>query len=503
MDSAAVSRAARVCLWIAALLVVGLALARLAQVSGEQLGAEFDILYETPNLRTIELIQQGRNVYDPGVYAAPPFWITLYTPLYHHVVALLPSDPGNPYFTGRLVGLVCMLLAAAGLLLAGRALPAAALLAFGAFFLVRPVTQNAALLKNDTLGLALSVAAVLVIERSDRGRPWMALSALACLLSLACKQSFVAAPVACSLWLALRDWRRGLRFAAATGVLIAVAISAARVAWGPGFFFSTVEALRNPVSWQQFREQWAPMMQQPVFLAILAVFASGFFALLWRDRLEVLRGSPYALYALASLAVLLGTVGKTGSNTNYFLEPVLACLLWMAASARAGAARPGGAVRLAVAAVVLAGAGVAEVRIAEAPEFALAGHEAKGRFHDALEDLAGRIRAQGTPRPVILNLVYAGLAHPLPGEIQVSDPFLYFLLWNAGKLGTDPVTDLLRQRQYDGVLVPPGLRPIPGPIPHEAMYRALFGGYRPVARFPAFDYCIRRDEEWKAGNGGR
>jgi len=493
MAAETTARKVQTSLWLAGLLVAGLAAVRTVSVSGDQLAARFDILYETPNLRTVELIRAGRNVYSPQVYAEPPFWITVYTPLYHHVVARLPADPDNPYFTGRLVGLCCTLAAAACIALCGRASPGAALLFMGAFFLVRPVTQNAALLKNDTLGLACSALAVLCAARAPQRRAWILPASLAALLALSSKQSFLAAPLSCGAFLLLRERRAGLAFLTLTGLLALLALGLARLAWGPGFFFSVAEALRNPLTWQQFSEQWAAMLRQPVFVGLLLLFGAGLSAQLWRERLAALRGSPLALYALASLALLVATVGKLGSNTNYFIEPALAIAMWLAASARAQRAGAWRSLARAAGAALLAAAALLEVRLAEPPDYSVAGHPAKERFHAALEDLAGRMRAQGPPQPRVLNLAFAGLAWPLPGEILISDPFLYFLLWEQGKLPRKPVAELLRRREVDGVLAPVGLRPGPGPMPHPGIFQALFAGYRPVARFPGFEYWARGD----------
>ena len=95
----------------AAALTLALA-ARIGSVAADQFSAPWDLVFETPNLGTIKLIQGGKNPYDPEIYAAPPFIITLYTPLYHYLVAALPEHSGNPFFTGRLVSMLSLLAAA-------------------------------------------------------------------------------------------------------------------------------------------------------------------------------------------------------------------------------------------------------------------------------------------------------------------------------------------------------------------------------------------------------
>jgi hypothetical protein len=84
-------------LWTGALVVVGLAAARALPVWGAQLRHGRDLVYETPTLRTIELVRAGENPYDPSVYAAGRMWFTMYTPLYAYVVAPLQGLSSNPF----------------------------------------------------------------------------------------------------------------------------------------------------------------------------------------------------------------------------------------------------------------------------------------------------------------------------------------------------------------------------------------------------------------------
>ena len=75
---------------LAAIIVV-VALARFARASIYGLASPVDVEYDTPNLFTIRAIQAGRNVYAPEFYLAPPFGLTIYTPLYHYIVTLKDS----------------------------------------------------------------------------------------------------------------------------------------------------------------------------------------------------------------------------------------------------------------------------------------------------------------------------------------------------------------------------------------------------------------------------
>jgi hypothetical protein len=89
-------------------LIFLLSVGRLVTIVHYQLGVPFDLIYESPNLSTIKLIQSGKNIYSPNVYAIPPFYITIYTPLYHYLVALGPTNTLNPFLFGRLIGMIFM-----------------------------------------------------------------------------------------------------------------------------------------------------------------------------------------------------------------------------------------------------------------------------------------------------------------------------------------------------------------------------------------------------------
>jgi hypothetical protein len=87
-------------------------LVRLSTVTARQLWFPYDLVFESPNPTSIELVRAGENPYDPAIYAAPPFLLTMYTPLYHYLVA---AHPENPFLTGRWVACISMLTAACAL----------------------------------------------------------------------------------------------------------------------------------------------------------------------------------------------------------------------------------------------------------------------------------------------------------------------------------------------------------------------------------------------------
>ena len=304
---------------------------RMGQVSYEQLISPVDLLYESPNVATVQLIRDGENPYDPALYNGLPFVFTMYTPLFHYLTACLPIPDDNPFFFGRLLSLAAML-SSVGLLfcVTGRrthvVVPA---LLCALFFALWIVPRYSAYVKNDSLALLFSVAAVVLVSRPVF-RWQLFLVALLCLLAIASKQSFVSATAACFFYFLLNDRRRAIRFAACYALLAGIGGGLATAVWGNGFWFCTVVATRNPfvpdVGLTIFREAFGqPLVVWTTVITLLALISTG------RLGVRVLfQQSPFAAYVLASGLVLVLTCWKLGADDNYFIEFYLAQLLFLA-----------------------------------------------------------------------------------------------------------------------------------------------------------------------------
>jgi hypothetical protein len=474
--------------WGAAVLIALLSLARVVDVASVQLAAPFDLLYETPNLRTIQLLQQGRNIYDPTVYADAPFWITVYTPLYHYLVAALPSSMDNPFLAGRWVALCFMLLSALTVFVVGRRTLWVSVLAFALFFLTDPVVSNTAFLKNDSMGLLFSVSAVLCIARWRTSAWWVVASAVLCVAAFFSKQYFIAAPVACFLFLATKDWKKAVLFGVAGAGLLAALLAAAMLYWGSGFWFSVFGALRNPLTYGHFQDQWVIMLHQPVFVFLLV---TAFAAMLWRWRR--LLDAPFALYVLVSGAVVVALVGKEGSSTNYFFELTLASLLWLVFVCQDLPAAPSRRTVL-LATIALLGCVAAQLATTQMSEISFTSRPAASEYANWTTMASNAIRqSSGTENPKILNLSRAKFSYlPPPGEISVNDPGLYWLLWESGGLSTQSLIRSIQERKFDGVLAPRGflsLADAQTPLPD--LHRAVRENYQASLDLGPLEYFVR------------
>jgi hypothetical protein len=461
----------RVFVLLAALIALG-SLARVADIARTNLAAPFDLHQESSLRASIGVLQQGDNPYSESVYADVPFVLTMYAPGYLLLVAALPEAVGRPYYTGRLVVLIA-LLAAAGLTLVvsrGRRGLLLGALACGWFFLYVPIAARVAYMRVDPPGLLLSAAAVVL---AARGR-WR-LAALLCIGALVMKQTFVAAGAACLLQLVLTDRRRAGAFALLLAGLGLACALVAQALWGSGFWFCTLQLPANEVFPSAALSHLGGLFRHPSFVVPFVLTLVTLASAWRRDGLGLLRDSPYPGYVLVSLAVLVLTVGKAGAGSFYFLEFMLAQLLWLVHTLGAEGARgahgvtgahgaavagPDGTPRaVPSAAVVAAGllvlvGGAAELaglaplggRLADPQQFASA------RAYS--ESVRAYLARDGLDRPLLLNVGPPSAGWLVSDTVCLNDAYLYNLAFREGKLSPQPLLDAVARRAFDVVLLP-------------------------------------------------
>lgn len=480
-------------------LLFAAAAARMAVVSSGQLLEPYDLVYESPNLRTIEMLAAGRPIYAAEVYDGIPFVFTMYPPLYHAVIAALPSISTNPYFTGRLVGCIALLGAAATLaLVGGRAGLPSALLCIACLWLFHPVTHVTAFLKPDGLGLFLSTTAVLVAATwTERGAA--VASAILATLAIWAKHACLPAALACLCVFWIRGGAARWWFIAAATLLALLSWGIASAAWGGGLIW----CLRAGVSLPVFREQavavWQAAARQPLFVVSIAATHAAFLLYAWRTGV---RGwhAPYPWYLLWADAVMAVGLGKPGSSVNYFFEPLLAGGMCFVAACRYGP-EP---VRWLLSAVLLAAGGWEsltgnardyDLRLLGCPHTDRAEQMAwlHGQ-HAAAEARRQTILASTSPAPRLLNLCNARFSHDLPGAISLNDPYLYGTLYAVGRLAPDALIRCIETTEFDAVLLPSGhdpLRKRRSPA-LTALYDAVHRRYEPHALAPGLAVWVRR-----------
>jgi hypothetical protein len=319
------------------------------------------------------------------------------------------------------------------------------------FLSLYPVVERMVLLRNDSLGLLFAALSVVVVQRA-RGRNAWLLAALGLgAAAVFTKQSFVAAPVACAVWLLVSDRRAFLRFAGAGVVASAAILAGVQLAWGNGFWFSTVLGLGEPfmLSWALFVA--ASVLREPLVVAILAAWLVAA-AREWRAiGRAAWTGSPYPIYAVASILQLAASLGKVASSTNYFLEPILALLLWLTHALRDA---PRGSRTLAALGAGLAAAAALELAIVPRPAYPWAEPARAAARQQHLAQVRADIEALGLAGSRVLDLSdHAGLYRE-SDDVQLSYPDLYYWLWHSGALDIADMIARIERHEFGVILVP-------------------------------------------------
>jgi len=409
----------------------------------------------------INALRDGVNIYDPATTLGIPFHMTVYAPLFNSLVAALPAHPTNPFFTGRILAALFMLGAAVCLFGVPRArghlfLP---LMAFGAFFLIHPVVLNTVYQRSDPAALFLSVIAVMSCVRALEGPRRAALTGALCVLAVATKQSYVAALLACGLYLLVHDRRATVVFATAALAVGALLAAVASYRWGRGFWFCILLPATNyPRQWDGFVVYWQQMAAQPVFLFIVAAaLISSYRAACARSPSSLVTESPYFLYMLMSWVTQTIVLTGAGAAGHYLIEPVLASLLWSirVLGGDAFPRSPRWAVAV-TAAVFLLCVGVEFRTPRGGPYFATTRQRTEEhlRHRDEIERELVRLQVD---RNRMLNFRDSQISHDFSGTISVNDPFLYFVLWEARIVDTAPLHRAIEHAYFDAIFVSPGL----------------------------------------------
>lgn len=287
---------------------------------------EGTVLYEASR------IASGHALYTSNLTS--PYQIVNYGPLGYYFDAATLLGAANPNFTGgRWLSLLAVLLACWCIYLVARTklkvLPAvgAALtpLATG------PVFGSTPLYKPDMLAIAFSLAgATLVYRQLEQRDPnflqqklafkdtwFIYAAALLCVLALFVKQSALAAPLAIFVYLGLRSYRQALLFAV-TGLVSGTVLFA---------FFDWVA---QGQLWQHLVSYNAQHFQMQRLITYLEYMARTYpilevlcllYIIWWgvRGKSVKERVGMWQVYWIVALALSF-SIGKVGSNLNYFIE---------------------------------------------------------------------------------------------------------------------------------------------------------------------------------------
>lgn len=491
---------------VSVLVISAIFLTRWVLVSQQQLGVPFDLVHETPNLSTIKIIQENQNPYAPEVYDRPRFILTMYTPLYHFLVAALPENSANPFWTGRLVSWLAMTLAAAAMFFVAPGDTSSSWLrrigtpALGVvcFLSLWPVTSNTAFLKNDPLGLMFSVWAIVLLANRRQQACWVIVAALFCVLALATKQTFVSSAIAGSLYLIVADRSKFAVFAISGLGFGIVFLVMAQLVWGSGFWHSTLGAIRQPIEPGHFLFISRIMFTQP--LAIV-VAITGLISIAWSTRsnaMLTLNESPFVLYVVTTTMVLLLTVGKVGSSTNYFIEPFLAVLMWIVyVVQRTPSVRVlARSAWLPTAVIVFV---ASELVWAKPTRYTFVTPEIRQQRLEYLDGIRRNVAALNlqTNAPRIVNLFTHLDTYNVTETDFLNDPFLFYCIWNDGVQSPQTFIDSVRDHEFDVIMVQ-SESAAPQFVMPDAVRQAIQQAYLVRRSGQSIDYLVPRSKPMRS-----
>jgi hypothetical protein len=292
--------------------------------------------------------QQALLIPGPRMYGQIdhlPFIVFHYPPVYHLVSRAVMAFGVDPLAAGRIVSLAStavITISIAGLVaagLTGRVVRSAMLIGAvtGALLPLSlgPVEMWFDLMRVDMLAIALAFLGVVFAVRAERQPAWLALAMPAFVLSIYTRQTELAAPASALIVLLLVRPR-----AAILAGIGGAALGLGALAWLE--WLTAGGFLRHIISYNINTWTFALLIERlrfQVSYAVLLALAVIGLAVMWLRRRDETppRGAEASRYNLVvpmisvwlllSLIMMVATVGKSGSNVNYFIEPMSVCAI--------------------------------------------------------------------------------------------------------------------------------------------------------------------------------
>jgi len=432
---------------------------------------------EAPLVDQAMRLAAGRNIYRTDL-SSPPYTISNYPPLY--VLSLVPFVKlfGPTFLAGRAISMLCGLASATflALIIYTHTQDRIAAITTGLIFLAIPyVVHWSSLLRIDLLALACSTGGLYLLARWPTAR-WSTIgSALLLVAAIYTRQSYaLAAPLAAFVWLWMHDWRRALRLrsgqalglAALAGGLSLILFLALNALTRGGFYFNVVTANVNEFGIERLEWNLRRLCDAAPFLLVIG----GVSLVLAPGRV---RSWPLLVPYLIGAALSSLTIGKVGSNVNYFLE--LCAALSLASGALVAWSRKHRWLR-----VVLLALLTLQVRLLmqttadeylEPLSYRLHSRQELGQLEEIVASAEGPLLADE----------YMGLI-TLQGRPLYIQPFEVTQLANAGLWDQSPLVERIHDQEFSLILI----HHFPGIEVHKErwtpeMLSAISRAYTPAA----------------------
>ena len=275
---------------------------------------------EAPLINQAVQINQGQSIYQSEVDQAP-YTITNYPPVYVLFLSIFENFFGSVFWYGRLISILSALGSSILIILItySRSQRIELALIPGMLFLNLPyVVGWSTLTRIDHLALFFALFGLFFLFRRPRIEdgltPSFILGGLCLVLAIYTRQSYaLAAPMAGFLYLFNKRWKKGLLLMLFVGGLSGVLFLLINVVTQGGFYFNIVTANINPFGFERLLNNFRDYFKLAPWFFVLG--ALSFIVLFRRVSGWIL---PFVFTIGGFLSAL--TIGKIGSNVNYFLE---------------------------------------------------------------------------------------------------------------------------------------------------------------------------------------
>jgi hypothetical protein len=411
------------------------------------------------------LMDQARRIINAEVLYksdlnAPPYVISNYPPLYPSVVACINLIFKTPIFqTGRLVSLFFTLLSGGIVGLFGYSLTQNKIIGALAavIFLGNPyVTIWSSLARVDMMALAASLVGLYILYKRVGSIPWIVTAGVCFLISAFTRQTYLlSAPIAAFFWLFHHNKRRALLFALILGASTLLISGMINALTDGGFYLNIVLANIN----QYEISRTIMMFRQLLILwpVILLASVAALALVIW-DRLTTRHNSAsvsvedefplhgLSYYSLGALIIAI-TIGKVGSDVNYFLELLATCSIWVALAAKNSLGLPTGK-RLAVVSLFFFQLVWIIVSAIPLTRSLVTSQWEKLPYYESLYQ---RIQ-QSVQNGIVLSDDYLDMV-VLSGQSIYYQPFEYGQLYHAGMWNTEDFTSQINQQVFPLIVI--------------------------------------------------
>jgi hypothetical protein len=278
---------------------------------------------EAPLIDQAIRLSAGENIYRPDI-STPPYTIANYPPLY--VISLIPflNWFDSPFHMARVISVIATLLSGAfiGSIIHTLSNNRYAALIAAMLFLASPyVVQWSGLARIDSLALALATGALFVLVRWPNERWSWLVGGLLLIAAIYTRQSYaLAAPLAGFVWLWTRDKRRAISLALLVSGLGIALFFLVNILTDGGFYYNIVTANVNEFAWERLKDNLGQLWRDHYIILVLSAL---FLFVGWRSQ----KSWPILAFFLVGAFLSGLTIGKIGSNINYFLELAAALAL--------------------------------------------------------------------------------------------------------------------------------------------------------------------------------